>query len=88
MSAKLEPPYTKDQYESFNEYQLSGVFHPFTCPNRLHKKRESPLVADGDGLYCPNCGYEQKWAWKWMLDGEWKVLFEWQRNLFRTAQKK
>ncbi len=67
---------TKEQIESFNEYQESGVFHPFTCGTKeLHKHSddEDVLVAESEGLYCPSCNYRQDWAHSWMLDGSWKL---------------
>ncbi len=60
--------YTQSQINSFNTYQYSGVFHPFTCG--ANECREI-LLAKESGLYCPKCDYVQYWCHDWMLDWEW-----------------
>lgn len=71
--------FTEDQVESFNAYQKSGKFHPFTCcsGNRTdenHTDDEGLLVCTLDGIVCPYCDYTQDWAHAWMLDGSWKKM--------------
>ncbi len=57
---------TDEQIQEFNEYQKSGIFHPFTCGsgNRCDDKHldgEGLLVATKDGVICPYCDYRQSW---------------------------
>lgn len=73
-------PWTDEEVKSLNDYQASGYFHPFTCPNRgddPHRDRDGEdtgqLVADKEGFICRDCMYEQKWAWGWMADGSWRA---------------
>jgi hypothetical protein len=61
---------TEDQCQSFNAFQLEGMFHPFTCGNDHGGDRD--LIAESNGLHCPNCDYHQDWAHSWMLDWSWK----------------
>jgi hypothetical protein len=68
-------PFTVNQVRSFNRFQESGVFHPFTCRHNHHES-ESKLVAGINGLRCSeeNCSYTQEWAHSWMVDGLWEAL--------------
>ncbi len=36
---KITVPFTKQQVDKLNEYQLAGKFHPFTC-DRVAKECE------------------------------------------------
>lgn len=72
--------FTSDQIESFNAYQQSGVFHPFTCGTK--EKHSSPaddevLVANEDNLSCPSCDFRQFWAHDWMVNWGWKAMVIW-----------
>ena len=67
MSGKITAPFTARQVEILNQYQQSGVFHPFTCGNREHKG-DDVLVAKEDGWHCPTCDYTQNWAHEIMVD--------------------
>lgn len=29
----IESPFSKDQVDRLNNYQIQGMFHPFTCPD-------------------------------------------------------
>lgn len=49
-----------------NDYQRSGVMHPFTCP-----LCGADLVARVRGWSCPNDWYTQTWAHAFMANGEW-----------------
>lgn len=76
----IEAPFTDEQVESLNGYQMSGAFHPFTCTwCRDHRDVGSNddclLVATRSGWICPTCTHHQTWAWVWMGDNEWKHLF-------------
>lgn len=69
------PVFTPDEVKSLNEYQNSGIFHPFTCGSDVrteHEDGEGLLVANENGWYCPYCPYVQSYAPAWMRDGSWK----------------
>lgn len=78
MIAKI---WTEDQVRSLNEFQKSGVFHPFTCGgNRTdanHLDGEGVLVATQEGWVCPYCDYRQTWCYPWMIDWTWKKAKSW-----------
>jgi hypothetical protein len=71
----VKAPFTKSPVDSFNEYQQSGAFHPFTCGgdnrNAAHLGGEGKLVATESGLRCPYCDYTQDWCHEWMADWTW-----------------
>jgi hypothetical protein len=73
MAEQIQAPFTEDQVNSLNEYQPSGVFHPFTCGG---DKCRNDLVATKEGWVCPDpeCDYTQDWAWNWMADWSWKKM--------------
>jgi hypothetical protein len=63
-------PWTEEQVESLNEFQESGVFHPFTCGTEGCRQ---DLVAASDGWHCSKCGlHRQDWAHEWMSDDSWR----------------
>jgi hypothetical protein len=69
---QIKAPWTQEQVESLNEYQRSGVMHPFTCG---HCRRT--LTATEAGWICRECAlhgreYKQDWCWNWMADGTWR----------------
>lgn len=71
-------PWTSQQVTSLNDFQLSGVFHPFTCPNRAEGHvRDGELVATPLGWTCPSCAYHQDWAHPAMVDGSWRRWQTW-----------
>ena len=81
------PPWTDNQVMSANDYQRAGVWHEFTCPNSgdgLHLTTgrhmggtsEGVLVAINKGWVCLSCDYEQDWAHDWMLNDDWRTMFE------------
>lgn len=70
--------FTKDQCDSFNEYQSYGMMHPFTCGNNHSGPRE--LKAKPESLYCPSCEYTQDWAHSWQLDWKWKDMCQLRGN--------
>lgn len=69
-------PWTDDEVRSLNEYQASGVMHPFTCENDDADYCASVLTATPAGWICPDCDYTQNWAKDWMVDGAWRQLRE------------
>lgn len=62
----LKAPWTEDQINSLNAFQVSGCYHPFTCGDC-----RKDLIAAADGWHC-SCGYSQDWAHKIMADWSWK----------------
>jgi len=70
----VNAPWTVGQVRSLNDYQRSGLMHPFTCPNRGDGQHRTTsdlgvLSATTDGWMCPNCDYTQSWAHDFMADG-------------------
>jgi hypothetical protein len=71
---KVQTPFTEEQVENLNKFQMSGVFHPFTCcsagPADKCERRlgtsEGILVASTDGWVCPCGEYKQNWAHDFM----------------------
>jgi len=72
--------FTPDEVKSLNEYQQSGVFHPFTCggdrTDEKHLDGEGLLVATEDGWVCPFCEWRQDWAHDSMKNWNWKRSYE------------
>lgn len=63
---KIYAPFTASEVEALNLYQVSGVFHPFTCA-----RCGTNLKASREGWYCPNLdGYTQNWAHAFMANKE------------------
>jgi len=72
-----ENVFTPEEVLSLNEYQNSGVMHPFTCGGghrTEHPDGEGLLVATTQGWICPYCEYRQDWAHDWMKNGDWRKL--------------
>jgi len=67
-SQHTKAPFRKDQIDSINAYQESGVFHPFTCANDC----QEILIAQESGMKCPSCGRVQTWVHDWMASNEWR----------------
>lgn len=67
---RIEAPWTDDQVEALNRFQMADHFHPFTCPYNHGSKAERILHATPDGWVCPHvrCEYTQKWAHTFMLE--------------------
>lgn len=53
---QIKAPWTPEQVEALNLWQISGTFHPYTCPNG------TDLTATGAGWVCSCCRYTQDWA--------------------------
>lgn len=71
--SEIRPPYNQDQIKSFNEFQHSSRWHPFTCGNNSSHK---VLVCTNDGIYCSDCGYEQFWMHEFMSNWDWKRVIQ------------
>lgn len=67
-------PWTQEQVDSLNDYQKSGVMHPFTGRNDLAPDGEIDLLTatriGWRSQYDP--AYRQTWAWSWMADRTWE----------------
>lgn len=86
MTEQIRTPFTPAQVESLNEYQVSGVFHPFTCGRCRDAEMETMgdelksledehlLIATPEGWCCPTCDRQQDWAWEWMANFGWQRL--------------
>lgn len=73
MSEHIVAPWTRKQVAALNEFQQSGLMHPFTCGQRdEHPHNAGLLVATRAGWRCPayGCRYEQDWAHAFMADRE------------------
>jgi hypothetical protein len=77
--SEIKAPFTPDQVNSLNEFQKSGVMHPFTGNNdMLPDDEQDILVAAEDGWHSLNDpNYFQDWAHDWMADWSWKELEDW-----------
>lgn len=65
----LVAPWDFETVKQLNHYQVSGDFHPFTCPESPHDGQpKQSLVATADGWICPDCSYTQQWAHRFMAD--------------------
>jgi len=68
-------PFTADQVNSINAYQLSETGPLFTCRrDECRRMIRMPLVAYPDGLHCralDSCEYTQYWVAPWMADWSW-----------------
>lgn len=80
MTDKARAPFSDEQVQSLNEYQVSGVMHPFTCGacrdalgllDEHGQFNDRLLTATPKGWTCPTCDYTQDWAWAWMADRSW-----------------
>ena len=72
-SAKIISPFTPEQVLALNEFQQSGVHHPFTCCSHNGcDKNSTPnqglLFATVDGWVCPCGKYTQNWAHWYMAE--------------------
>jgi hypothetical protein len=65
--SEIKVPFTEDQVESLNAYQIAGKFHPFTCGCG------SNLIATEKGWICNDCDNTQDWAHEFMADWSWNT---------------
>ena len=68
---KIEAPFTEEQIDNLNLFQMAGVMHGFTCgsgnrTDKHHKDGEGYLIATEEGWKCPFCDYTQDWAHSFM----------------------
>lgn len=66
----LNAPFSVQDVEILNNYQNSGMVHPFTCGKRDDHVGDDVLIATTNGWVCPHpgCDYTQNWAWSFMAD--------------------
>ena len=68
---KLVAPFTDSEVKNLNDWQESGLVHPFTCPNRSDGRHDYDILhAWPDGWRCNFCDYTQAWAHDFMLNGD------------------
>jgi hypothetical protein len=72
---KSVPPWDEETLKNLNDYQQSGVMHPFTC--RINSNHGlGYLWATPHGWVCTDltlkCDYVQHWAHSWIADGSWR----------------
>jgi uncharacterized Zn finger protein (UPF0148 family) len=60
---------TDSEILSFNEFQASGAFHPYTCP-----ECGRDLFAIRTSLQCPGCPYYQNHVLDFLIDGSWRNM--------------
>ena len=84
---QIKAPFTPEQVKALNEFQESGMFHPFTCGSaercvetvKVGKDEfevSTTLKATKDGWICPNCSYTQDWAWDFMANTQMMEAFK------------
>lgn len=67
-SHTLFAPFTPEQVERLNRYQVEASMHPFTCANRDSHSEGAVLTATVDGWVCGECDYTQTWAHRFMAE--------------------
>jgi hypothetical protein len=65
----VRAPWARGVIRELGDYQNSGRFHPYTCPND-HPMLE--LTPTKEGWVCVLCGYTQDWAHTWTVNGSWR----------------
>lgn len=62
--------FTPDEVVNLTAYQSTGMYHPFTCPNRGDDdhRGEGELIPTVRGWICQYCDYTQDWAHQFMLN--------------------
>lgn len=84
--------FTPEQVKNLEEFQRSGVMHPFTCANRGEPGHfdngvdHGVLVPTVRGWICQCCDYKQNWAHDFMLDGSAVKNHPFQRVVRSTTQ--
>ena len=74
--ARVTVPFTGVQQASLNDFQISGTWHPYTCPLD-HDWCDEPehilnvLNEEGFTCSCTGCGYTQDWAYAYTVDWSW-----------------
>jgi hypothetical protein len=68
--SSVKAPFTDDQIQSINAYQMSGAFHPFTCGTPGCR---AVLMATRDGMICNTCHqWHQDWVHTEMANWKWR----------------
>ena len=60
----IEAPFSAEQVNALNAFQLRGDFHSFTCGKHSGHR---DLVATEKGWICEDCDYTQNWAHSFMV---------------------
>lgn len=78
----IKAPFTDEQVEKLNNFQLNSKYHPFTCgsPEEIteckraknegetFEEKQGILIATNDGWVCPCGKYKQNWAHKFITE--------------------
>ena len=88
---KSEAPWSPEEVTSINDFQESGVMHPFTCgsgqrTDASHNHQGGTLVATTNGWICPYCSYTQDWCHEFMANGLWREMQRKQDEWTRKAE--
>jgi hypothetical protein len=72
--SKIKAPWTQEQVDGLNRFQVCPWVHPFTCPDDhdlggMSQPVKAVLAARPEGWVCPLCGYTQDWAHDFMVKG-------------------
>lgn len=60
--------WSKEQVDRLNDFQKSGMFHPFTCPgDKPECQNHRELIATETGWVCACGEYHQNWAHDFMM---------------------
>lgn len=71
---QVSPPWSQDQIDSLNAFQLADFVHPFTG-TRKPNGDETVLIATTEGwVEEPGGPVVQTWAHAFMADWSWKEL--------------
>lgn len=65
--AMIKAPWTQEQVDALQTFQIADCLHPFTCPND-HGDEARRLIPTLDGWICRACSYTQDWAHDFMLE--------------------
>lgn len=68
---KIYPPWTQQQVDTLNLWQVYSGFHPYTCARGHGEPRA--LVATMSGWVCEHvgCHHRQHWAHAWTASSDW-----------------
>ncbi len=76
--AVIRTPWSDDDVELLNNYQMDGSGHPYTCENRgngshaITNSETGMLVATRNGWICYDCDYRQDWAYLHTIDQQFE----------------
>ena len=71
MGRIVHTPWSEEQVNRLNQYQVSSGVHPF------NDNKSRPLVATKDGWHTvDNEKIIQEWAWDWMLNWDERDIWE------------